>query len=55
VEHAKKGKPFDASGPSNRNQGKDFAETTRGGSDDEENEQKRALKPRTAWQSGNKF
>lgn len=55
VEHAKKGKPFDASGPSNRNQGKDFAETTRGGSDDEENEQKRALKPRAAWQSGNKF
>jgi hypothetical protein len=43
VEHAKKGKPFDASGPYVRNQGKDFGDNiNRGGSDDEENEQKRA-------------
>jgi hypothetical protein len=55
VEHAKKGKSFDASGPYNRNQGKDFVETNRGGSDDEENEKKRAQKPRAVWQSCNKF
>jgi len=55
VEHAKKGKSFDASGPYNRSQGKDFVDNNRGASDDEENEQKRAHKSRTVWQSGNKF